>query len=48
MEKPPFTITHKITNLIADIAERTGKIQGAGEYSRNLRLRKVNRLRTVQ
>ncbi|GBU20855.1 hypothetical protein R80B4_00742 [Fibrobacteres bacterium R8-0-B4] len=48
MEKPPFTITHKITNLVAEIAERIGKIQGSGEYSRNLHLRKMNRLRAVQ
>lgn len=48
MEKPPFTITHKITNFVAEIAERVGKIQGSGEYSRSLHIRKVNRLRTVQ
>ena len=48
MKKPPFTITEKITNLIAQIAEQIGKIQGSGEYGRNLHLRKVNRLRSVQ
>jgi len=47
MNKPPFTITAKITNLIAQIAEQIGKIQGSGEYGRNLRLRKINRLRSI-
>jgi Fic family protein len=45
---PPFTITEKITNLTARIAERIGRIQGSGEYGRNLHLRKVNRLRSIQ
>ncbi|MDR1124338.1 MAG: Fic family protein [Elusimicrobiota bacterium] len=48
MNKPPFTITEKITNLAAQIAEQIGKIQGSGEYGRNLHLRKVNRLRSIQ
>jgi len=48
MKKPPFTITTKVTNLVAKIAEQIGKIQGSGEYSRNLHLRKVNRLRSIQ
>ena len=48
MNKPPFTITVKITNLVAQIAEQIGKIQGSGEYNRNLYLRKVNRLRSIQ
>lgn len=47
-KQPPFTITAKITNLVAEIAEKIGKIQGSGEYSRNLHLRKVNRLRSIQ
>jgi Fic family protein len=48
MKAPPFTITHKTTNLVAQIAERIGKIHGSGEYGRNLHLRKVNRLRSIQ
>jgi Fic family protein len=48
MKKPPFQITDKITNLVAEIAEQIGKIQGSGEYTRNLHLRKVNRLRSIQ
>lgn len=46
-KQPPFIITSKINNMVAEIAETLGKIQGAGEYSRNLHLRKVNRLRTI-
>ena len=48
MAKPPFTITEKITNLVGQIAERIGRVQAAGEYGRNLHLRKVNRLRSIQ
>ena len=48
MAKPPFTITEKITNLVGQIAEQIGRVQGSGEYSRNLRLRKINRLRSIQ
>ena len=48
MKKPPFTITGEIINLVARIAEQVGTIQGSGEYSRNLHLRKVNRLRSIQ
>ena len=28
--QPPFIITSKINNLVAEIAEKLGKIQGAG------------------
>jgi Fic family protein len=48
MNKPPFTITEKIANLVAQIAEHIGKIQGSGEYARNLHLRKINRIRSIQ
>ena len=48
MGNPPFSITEKIANLVAQIAERIGSIQGSGEYGRNLHLRKVNRLRSIQ
>jgi Fic family protein len=47
MNKPPFFITERITNLAAQIAERIGKIQGSGEYGRDLHLRKANRLRSI-
>ena len=45
---PKFTITTNITNLVAEISEKIGQIQGKKEYERNLHLRKVNRLRSIQ
>jgi Fic family protein len=48
MNKPSFSITEKITNLAAQIAEQIGKIQASGAYESNLRLRKINRLRSIQ
>jgi Fic family protein len=48
MKRPPFTITDKIANFIAQISEQIGKIQASGEYERNLQLRKANRLRSIQ
>ncbi|GAB7140396.1 Fic family protein [Deferribacterales bacterium RsTz2092] len=48
MKQPPFSITEKITNLVAQISEHIGKIKGSGEYGRNLHLRKVSRLRSIQ
>jgi Fic family protein len=48
MNNPLFTITEKIANLVAQIAEHIGKIQGSGEYTRNLHLRKINRIRSIQ
>ncbi|MDR2963923.1 MAG: Fic family protein [Bacteroidales bacterium] len=34
--------------MVARIAEKVGEIRGSGEYNRNLRLRKINRLRSIQ
>jgi Fic family protein len=48
LKKPPYSITEKINSLVGRIAEHIGKVQGSGEYGRNLRLRKVNRLRSIQ
>jgi Fic family protein len=33
---------------VASIAEKVGELKSSGEYSRNLRLRKINRLRSIQ
>jgi len=43
---PPFSITPKILNLVADISEIVGRIS-ALEQSSELRLRRVNRIRTI-
>jgi Fic family protein len=48
MIKPPYTITEKMMNLVGHISEEIGKVEGSGEYNRNLQLRKVNRLRSIQ
>ncbi|MCL2141568.1 MAG: Fic family protein [Methanimicrococcus sp.] len=48
MNNPIYTISTKTIDLIARIAEKLGEIQGSGMYSRNLRLRKINRLRSIQ
>jgi len=48
MNNPTYTISTKAIDLVARIAEKLGEIRGSGEYSRNLRLRKINRLRSIQ
>jgi Fic family protein len=48
MNIPTYTISTKAIDLVARIAEKLGEIRGAGEYNRNLRLRKINRLRSIQ
>lgn len=48
MDNPTFTVTPKSLDLVAKIAEAVGELQGSGEYARNLHLRKVNRLRSIQ
>lgn len=48
MNNPVFTVTPKALDLVAKIAETVGELQGSGEYARNLHLRKVNRLRSIQ
>jgi Fic family protein len=45
---PTYTISTKIIDLVARIAEKLGEIRGSCEYSHYLRLRKFNRLRSVQ
>lgn len=45
---PPFTITAEILNLVADISQQVGRLSAEYEQERLLRLRKVNRMRTVQ
>lgn len=48
MNIPAYKISTKAIDLVARIAEKLGEIRGSGEYSRNLRLRKINRLRSIQ
>jgi Fic family protein len=44
--KPPYTITTNIVNLVAKIAEQTTRMTFVNEM--NLRLRKINRIKTIQ
>ena len=48
MNNPTYTISTKVIDFVARIAEKLGEIRGAGEYSHNLHLRKINRLRSIQ
>jgi Fic family protein len=48
MNTPVYTISTKAIDLVAEIAEKIGELKGSGEYSRNFRLRKINRLRSIQ
>ena len=47
-DQPPFTITSEILNLVADISQAVGRLTAEFEQEKLLRLRKVNRMRTVQ
>jgi Fic family protein len=47
MNTPTYTISLKAIDFVARIAEKVGELKGSGEYSRNLRLRKINRLRSI-
>ncbi len=45
---PPFTITSSILSLVADISHVLGRLSVIDPASGNLRLRKANRIRTIQ
>jgi hypothetical protein len=45
---PPFTITPAIVNLVADIAEALGRLSLLTDTGTDLRLRRVNRIRTIR
>ena len=46
--QPPYTITPAILNLVAEISEALGRLSVLEEQSNNLRLRRINRIRTIQ
>lgn len=46
--QPPFTLTNKTLTLVAKISEAVGRLTAEFEQEKLLRLRKVNRMRTVQ
>ncbi|BCE00139.1 Fic family protein [Marinicellulosiphila megalodicopiae] len=45
--QPPFSITSKIIDLIANISEHIGRLSVIDE-EKNLKLRRINRIRTIQ
>lgn len=47
-QSPPFTITSAILNQVAAISEQLGQLSATGKLTQNLRLRRLNRIRTVQ
>lgn len=47
MSRPPFTISAKAVNLIAEIAGRLGRRAERADRTESLRLRKANRIRTI-
>lgn len=44
---PPFTLTPTILNRVAEIAERVGRLAVRLETERDLRLRRINRIRSI-
>lgn len=44
---PPFTISSKAVNLVAEISNRLGKLELVQEKETQLHLRKVNRIKTI-
>lgn len=49
--QPPYTITPAILNLVAEISESLGRLSVLAELEEqdsNLRLRRINRIRTIQ
>jgi Fic family protein len=46
--QPPYTITSKIIDLISQISESIGRLTVLAEIQDNLKLRKANRIRTIQ
>lgn len=45
---PPLTITPKILNLVAQISEQLGRFAERKQQTQALRLRRANRIRTIQ
>ena len=45
--QPPFTLTSDIVTLVADIAEKIGRLSARPDFDMSLRLRRINRIRTI-
>ena len=47
-KQPPFQITNKIVDDVAEISELTGRLSAHDHLSSNPNLRRTNRIRTIQ
>lgn len=45
--QPPFTLTNEVLDLVADIAQKTGRIETHDQLNASPQLRKKNRIRTI-
>ncbi len=45
--QPPFTLTSEIVTLVANIAEQVGRLNAQPDSGLDLRLRRINRIRSV-
>lgn len=45
--QPPFTLSSEIVSLVADISEQVGRLSVQLEQEQQLKLRRINRIRTV-
>ena len=45
--QPPFSLTLDIVSKVAEIAEQVGRLSASPGFARDLRLRRINRIRTV-
>ena len=45
--KPPYTITPAIIDLVAQTGEATGRLSVLTDHEKKLRLRRVNRIQTI-
>jgi len=46
--EPPFRLSERILQLVADIAQKVGRVEILGEFNTSTQLRKENRIRTIQ
>ena len=46
--KPPFTLNNKILSQVAEISEVVGRLSVAFEQEQTIKLRRINRMRTIQ
>ncbi|MBK5275433.1 MAG: hypothetical protein JJE30_10330 [Desulfuromonadales bacterium] len=46
--KPPYSITTSIVTQVAQVSEAVGRLSALEAESKTLRLRRINRIRTIQ